>query len=389
MDRIDERAQQLRLEYLGTEAGECIPWAELKQVVRDRWRRAAEFELPQPEVDNDIHQARVLLGIDGTASLADAVRGLKAERDAARAELAATRTAPVKVRFDCTEKEAANVFNGADLGGDGLKCLRVLMDYLAARAVIDVPPGVPSAEELAGVIEGNRTPVDAGRSVLSYLAPYLAAPVDPAQPTDAQVEALAVHLRQVYADYCKLDANQLDKETFRIEARAAFAHIAAAEWTQKYVGVPDEAEFSEPADAPKLERLAEIAQIAQKAYNAEHYECCHPNGAEFPHISRKEIIRFSWLAAIRAVLMALEPRCEVGKVTYSGGHIRWHVRMPDAGPVEVKAEGKYLKVVADTNDYGGIILLLPPHTCLTFTPNAAITLAHALWDKAQAAKGGV
>jgi regulator of replication initiation timing len=72
-----------------------------------------------------------------------------ARAEKAEAELEARQSVPVKVRFDITTSEFNRYFSERDRGLFDPEVIPLICDYLAAHAVIDVPPGVPSAEELA------------------------------------------------------------------------------------------------------------------------------------------------------------------------------------------------------------------------------------------------
>lgn len=92
--------------------------------------------------------------LDACARIAELEAELADRREAdwilaGDAERLALEPRPVKVRFDVTDEGMASVFNGAGLGGDGMHCLRVLRDYLASHAVIDVPADLPSDEVMA------------------------------------------------------------------------------------------------------------------------------------------------------------------------------------------------------------------------------------------------
>lgn len=65
-----------------------------------------------------------------------------------RAELAARTTRPVRVRFDVTAEEYADWKLQTFGWGNSLVYAKQELDYLLDKAVLDVPPGVPSVEKL-------------------------------------------------------------------------------------------------------------------------------------------------------------------------------------------------------------------------------------------------
>lgn len=158
--------------------GQFLEWVEADAKLRAY--TGSDLDAPHTEADSIASKAVVMLQEQGISGMTvhTAARSIVAFT---LAELAQRQSVPVRVRFDVAAEEAGRVFNDAGLGGDGLHCLRVLMDYLSAHAVIDAPMGVPS------------------------------------EPTPEQVEALArVLVRQIQADG---GADEV------VLARAAFAHI--------------------------------------------------------------------------------------------------------------------------------------------------------------------
>jgi len=151
------------------------------------------------------------------------------DRDFDRQEMAdlrkaATTTKPVRVRFDCTAEDLGREWmNVANVGRD---IWEWTLDYLAARAVIDVPEGVPSVEEIRAAWKAGGEPVAFG--VIDFTRDYLAPWLTPRQPVD--VEALAKAI-------CRGDAHDephedswittlpLDQDAYRHMARAAIAHL--------------------------------------------------------------------------------------------------------------------------------------------------------------------
>lgn len=94
---------------------------------------------------------------------------------------------PVKVRWDCTNKEMYDAWNAAP-------DMATVRDYLAAHAVIDVPAGVPSDEALVKIaIDAYNSGPECGfgdgmRRAIAALAPYLREPVG--CPSDPLVESV-------------------------------------------------------------------------------------------------------------------------------------------------------------------------------------------------------
>lgn len=76
-----------------------------------------------------------------------------AERDSLRQQLAEaekTRTVRPKVRFECEAGTVIRVPNGPVI--EDYIIIQEVLDYLSTRAVIEVPEGVPSAEDLVNIV---------------------------------------------------------------------------------------------------------------------------------------------------------------------------------------------------------------------------------------------
>jgi len=135
-----------------------------------------------------------------------------------------TTTRPVKVRFDCTAEEA---YKASFNTGQWSKNMARLFDYLATRAVIDVPEGVPGAEGLANVlVEAHRTNKncrETAQAILDHLAPWLQPRREP-----VDVEELARMLYERYHGVLQW-GNSAQKPFWRDQARAAIAHLGLEE----------------------------------------------------------------------------------------------------------------------------------------------------------------
>jgi hypothetical protein len=192
----DERAEAARLRFLGCDAADAVPWAELKHAVRDRW-----------------------LGV-----------------------LEAVDPADTEIRVIGNGQPFTVTHNGVPL----VPALRV---PFSDEQINDMVLAFWCCYNTR-----NKTSHDAIRAALAAggLEPCPVPKYDPADvalrptPTDAQVEALARVLRAVYWNEDNWDKMREDrnKEDWRDAARAAFAHIGAPE---------------RPKGLPTAEELAQIA----------------------------------------------------------------------------------------------------------------------------------
>ena len=83
-----------------------------------------------------------------------------------------TATRPVSVHFDCTAEEAWKVYS--EHNGERFDSMTEAMNYLARRAVVEVPEGVPSALELTHEwLRGGAYGVPPIQFALDRLAPLL------------------------------------------------------------------------------------------------------------------------------------------------------------------------------------------------------------------------
>ena len=138
------------------------------------------------------------------------------EIDALKAEKTTTR--PVRVRFDVTPEDACEA---VELEVDDEIHMRNTMDYLSAHAVIDVPEGVPSAEDAVETAYNARYGAQerewktaesyskdawskVGDSILALFAPYL----QPATAVDAPEPIAAAETLEQLAEIA-WEANRL------------------------------------------------------------------------------------------------------------------------------------------------------------------------------------
>lgn len=148
-------------------------------------------------------------------------------------ELPERQTRPVKVRFDVTAEELFWEMDDDNLpypieNVEGIALVQHAMDHLAAHAVLEVPPGVPSVEELAEMAEhtwlnGNGDNAERyRRMIVAIRDAILAAMPQPRAVTAKQVDAFA---REMSGVRWLLDWETLTdpaKESFRADLRAAF-----------------------------------------------------------------------------------------------------------------------------------------------------------------------
>ena len=138
---------------------------------------------------------------------------------------------PVKVRFDVSQQEILSKWNGAAARLAGMcdpvmepwlpNLMAEFCDFLASRAVIDLPADVPSAEELAKVIE-YQIAIDGGAdaaSIVRILAPWL----QPRTVTAEQVEAFAREMYRVRWAMDWVTLTEPTRDPFRAHLRAGLA----------------------------------------------------------------------------------------------------------------------------------------------------------------------
>jgi hypothetical protein len=185
----DERAEAARLRWLGCDAADAVPWAELKQCVRDRWLGVLEAVAPADNEIRVIGNGQPFTVTHNGVPLVPALRVpfsdeqiermAKAARDGFYGEAA-------HCNWDeCTLKDDWHNGIRAALAAGGLE-----------------PCAVPEYE-----------PADVA--------------LRPA-PTDADVEALAQIIRAEYEGPKRYEWQySAYKDEWRAAARAAFAHIGA------------------------------------------------------------------------------------------------------------------------------------------------------------------
>ena len=278
-NRLDRELDEARQRLAKTAAKSARRRTAIKQLqsAHDGWQRLAKHRF-----DTCVNVKREAMALRAE------LEAVKAERDdfkkrymhvaelnqnqvsmvrKAESELAARQPMPVKVHWSVTAEQAFQAW--VDSGKAGVESCKVIMDYLAAHAVIDVPTGVPSTEELGKLAYDTMYPTPSLnwnaetkakrdnwiRTATAIRNATLAGMATLAW-TDDQIEALA---RVLHEAYTKTVSWQTCWNELNAAARLSRIDQARAAVEFMRVGPP------EPIATP--ETLEELTEIGNRAFD--------------------------------------------------------------------------------------------------------------------------
>lgn len=201
-------------------------WDDISESSKKGYRKCARAALAYLNIESCAKQEYDPADVALTPSERAELENLRAECKRLRIQQPETR--PVKIRFDVTAEELFWEMDDDNLpypieNVEGIALVQRAMDHLAARAVLEVPPGVPSVEELrqigigahwasANLICNNDDDHECARA--RAIRDAVLAGIQRREWTDADVEELAERLRiAIYVSY----------DALRGAARAALA----------------------------------------------------------------------------------------------------------------------------------------------------------------------